>query len=50
MKITTTRRQLMIGAAATLALPAYVRHANAQSAVRIAGVHMSPVENAWNNS
>ena len=49
MKLTTTRRQLMVGAAATLALPAYVRRANAQSATRVAGVHMSPVENAWNS-
>lgn len=49
MKLTTTRRQLMIGAAATLALPAYIRRANAQSVVRVAGVHMSPVENAWNS-
>ena len=34
MKLTTTRRQLMVGAAATLALPAYIRRANAQSAIR----------------
>ena len=49
MKLTPTRRQLMVGAAATLALPAYVRCANAQSVVRVAAVHMSPVENAWNS-
>jgi len=49
MTFTTTRRQLMVGAAATLALPAYLRRANAQSAVRVAGVHASPVENAWNS-
>ncbi len=49
MKLTTTRRQLMVGAAATLALPAYVRRANAQSVTKVAAVHMSPVENAWNS-
>ncbi|MEB8386442.1 BMP family protein [Rhodobacteraceae bacterium KMM 6894] len=49
MKLTPTRRQLIVGAAATLALPAYVRRANAQSVPRIAAVHMSPVENAWNS-
>lgn len=49
MKLTTTRRQLMAGAAATLALPAYIRRAGAQGVTRVAGVHMSPVENAWNS-
>ncbi|MEP2892656.1 BMP family protein [Tateyamaria sp.] len=49
MKLTSTRRQLIVGAAATLALPAYIRRANAQSIVKVAGVHMSPVENAWNS-
>jgi len=49
MTLTSNRRQLLIGAAATLALPAYIQRANAQSAVRIAGVHNSPVENAWNS-
>lgn len=49
MKISSTRRQLMIGTAATLAMPAIIRRANAQSVVRVAGVHMSPVENAWNS-
>ena len=49
MKLTTNRRQLMVGAAATLAMPAFVRRVNAQSAVRIAGIHASPVENAWNS-
>jgi len=49
MKLTTNRRQLLVGAAATLALPAYIRRANAQSLTRVAGVHMSPVENAWNS-
>ena len=49
MKLTSTRRQLMLGAAATLALPAYIRRASAQGVVRVAGVHASPVENAWNS-
>ena len=49
MKLTSTRRQLMLGAAATLALPAYIRRARAQGVVRVAGVHASPVENAWNS-
>ncbi len=49
MSFSTTRRTLMMGAAATLALPAYIRQANAQTAFRVAGVHNSPVENAWNS-
>jgi basic membrane protein A len=49
MNFATNRRNLMIGAAAALALPAYIRGANAQSVIRIAGVHGSPVENAWNS-
>lgn len=49
MKLTTTRRHLMVGAAASLALPAYIRRANAMSVTRVAAVHMSPVENAWNS-
>ncbi len=49
MKLASTRRQLLAGAAATLALPAYIRRANAQGALRVAGVHASPVENAWNS-
>jgi len=49
MKFATTRRQLIVGAAATLALPAYVRRVNAQSVTKVAAVHMSPVENAWNS-
>jgi len=43
------RRTLLIGGAATLALPAYIRRVNAQTALRVAGVHASPVENAWNS-
>ena len=49
MKLPTTRRSLMLGAAATLALPAYIRRVNAQTPLAVAGVHMSPVENAWNS-
>ncbi|KPQ14676.1 MAG: nucleoside-binding protein [Rhodobacteraceae bacterium HLUCCO18] len=49
MTFRTTRRTLMMGAAATLALPAYIRRVNAQTAVRVAGIHASPVENAWNS-
>jgi basic membrane protein A and related proteins len=49
MKLTTTRRKLLVTGAAALALPAYIRSANAQGVTRVAGVHMSPVENAWNS-
>lgn len=49
MAFNTTRRQVLVGTAATLALPAYLRRANAMSATRVAGVHASPVENAWNS-
>lgn len=49
MTLNTTRRGLLAGAAATLALPAYIRRVNAQSIVKVAGVHASPVENAWNS-
>lgn len=43
------RRSFLVGAAATLALPAYIRRANAATPMRVAGVHASPVENAWNS-
>ena len=49
MSLKTSRRQLLIGTAATLALPLYARRAHAQSVVKVAGVHASPVENAWNS-
>ena len=49
MAFDTTRRQVLIGTAAMLALPAYLRRAHAMSAPRVAGVHASPVENAWNS-
>jgi basic membrane lipoprotein Med (substrate-binding protein (PBP1-ABC) superfamily) len=49
MTLNTTRRSLLVGAAATLALPAYIRRVNAQTVIKVAGVHASPVENAWNS-
>ncbi len=49
MTLNTTRRSLLVGAAAALALPAYIRRVNAQTVVKVAGVHASPVENAWNS-
>lgn len=49
MPFAPSRRQLLAGAAATLAIPALVRPARAQDAVRVAAVHASPVENAWNS-
>jgi basic membrane protein A and related proteins len=49
MRLKPTRRHVLQGAAATLALPAYLRSATAQTVVAVAGVHASPVENAWNS-
>ena len=49
MKLITSRRQVLLGASAMLALPAYMRTATAGSVVKVAGVQMSPVENAWNS-
>jgi len=49
MKTSTTRRTVLMGAAATLALPAYIRRVNAEAPLAVAGVHASPVENAWNS-
>lgn len=49
MKLSATRRQLLAGTAATaasLSLPAYLR---AAGVVKVAGIHASPVENAWNS-
>jgi len=43
-----TRRGVLVGAAATLALPAYIRRAHA-APLSVAAVHASPVENAWNS-
>ncbi|WP_308916007.1 BMP family protein [Jannaschia sp. LMIT008] len=45
----TTRRTLLTTGAAALALPALIRPARAQDAARVACVHASPVENAWNS-
>lgn len=49
MRLSSTRRQLLVGAAAALALPAHVRRARAEGPVKVAGLHASPVENAWNS-
>lgn len=49
MTFRSSRRQLLIGAAATLALPGYIRTARAAGPLKVAGVHASPVENAWNS-
>lgn len=49
MTISTTRRSVLIGAAATLALPAYISRVKAEAPLAVAGVHASPVENAWNS-
>lgn len=49
MRFTPSRRHVLQGAAAILALPAYLRSASAQTVVAVAGVHASPVENAWNS-
>ena len=49
MTLTASRRQLLIGAAASLALPTYLRIAHAATPLKVAGVHASPVENAWNS-
>lgn len=49
MTVVSSRRTVLLGAAATLALPAYVRRVNAETPLRVAAVHASPVENAWNS-
>ena len=49
MTIKINRRHMMVGTAATLAMPAILRGAYAMDAVKVAGVHNSPVENAWNS-
>lgn len=49
MPISLTRRQALAGATAAIALPAYLRNARAAAPVKVAGVHASPVENAWNS-
>ena len=47
--MTPNRRHVLLGAAATLALPAYLTAARAGAPIKVAGVHASPVENAWNS-
>ena len=49
MTLSTTRRHLLLGATAALALPALAGRARAQEPLRVAAVHASPVENAWNS-
>lgn len=49
MSIRPTRRHVLVGAAAVLALPAGLRAARADTPVKVAGIHASPVENAWNS-
>lgn len=49
MKLHASRRQLLIGGAAVLSLPGFARRALAQEPVRVAAIHASPVENAWNS-
>ncbi|MFN4140385.1 BMP family protein [Aestuariivirga sp.] len=49
MSLSTTRRHLLAGAAASFVLPAIFRRANADAPIKVAGVHASPVENAWNS-
>ena len=49
MPISPPRRKLLTGAAATLAMPAILRSARAAEPLKVAAVHASPVENAWNS-
>ena len=51
MSFAPNRRKLLAGGAALLATPAILRGRRARAAevVKIAGVHASPVENAWNS-
>jgi basic membrane protein A len=49
MTFKITRRTALLGAASTLAMPAILRGAYAMDPVKVAGVHNSPVENAWNS-
>jgi len=49
MPLITTRRTLLAGAAASLVLPASLRAARAAAPVKVAAIHASPVENAWNS-
>ena len=50
MSVSPSRRQLLAGAATLLATPAILRsRALAAAPVKVAAVHASPVENAWNS-
>ncbi|MEM1288168.1 MAG: BMP family protein [Pseudomonadota bacterium] len=49
MTLKITRRAALVGAAGTLAMPALLRSGWAMDPVKVAGVHNSPVENAWNS-
>lgn len=49
MSVSITRRQALVGATALIAVPAYLRHASAAAPVKVAAIHASPVENAWNS-
>jgi len=43
------RRSFIAGAAAMGVLPAFVSRASADDTITVAGIHASPVENAWNS-
>lgn len=49
MSMKANRRHVLMGAAATLALPGVLRQARADAPLKVAAVHGSPVENAWNS-
>ncbi len=49
MPIITSRRTLLAAAAASIALPAFMRSASAAGPIKVAAIHASPVENAWNS-
>lgn len=49
MTFEINRRRLILTGAATLTLPALLRPAYAADPVKVAAVHASPVENAWNS-
>ncbi len=49
MTFKLNRRQMLVGTAAALTMPAIIRNAYAMDPVKVAGVHNSPVENAWNS-
>lgn len=49
MHATFTRRRVLAAGAALGALPLFGRMASAAEPLKVAGVHNSPVENAWNS-